>query len=70
MIKKEITHHISKNIAEHSAEKAKSLTGWQKWLLTAIAAIAGALAWFTQDSSEGADSLSPSARPDTQAPAP
>ncbi|MBR5523486.1 MAG: hypothetical protein IKV82_08495 [Akkermansia sp.] len=70
MIKKEITHHISKNIAEHSTEKAKNTTGWQKWLLTAIAAIAGALAWFTQGNSEWMDSLSPSDRPDTQAPAP
>lgn len=70
-MEKEITHSISKNIAERSAEKARRASGWKQWLLAAVAALAGAIAWFTQgDVASHDEKIIPSARPDTQAPAP
>ncbi len=35
------------------ARTASLLTGWKKWVLGAIATLAGAIAWFTQEQPEG-----------------
>lgn len=40
-------HEISSRVAESAAGIAETATGWKKWLLTAVALFAGAVAWFT-----------------------
>lgn len=69
-MKQSITHSICKEIAKRSATIARNLTGWSKWVLAGVAAIAGALAWFTQSGNATGDDISPCVLPDTQAPAP
>ena len=46
-IKKFVNSAASK-AAETANEKAKTATGWKKWLWAVGAIIAGAIAWFTQ----------------------
>lgn len=70
-MKQEIAHNISKNIAEHSANKARNTKGWKQWLLAIVAALAGAIAWFTQETETAKDeNITPSAPPSMQGPTP
>ena len=46
-IKKFVNSAASKTAATAN-EKAKTVTGWKKWLWAVGAIIAGAIAWFTQ----------------------
>lgn len=70
-MKQEIAHNICKNIAEHSANKARNTKGWQQWLLAIVAALAGAIAWFTQEAEPAKEeNINPCAPPSTQAPTP
>lgn len=69
-MKQQLTHSISKEIAKRSANVARNLSGWRKWILAAIAAIAGALAWFTQGGGTIEGDISPASPLDTLTPAP
>lgn len=40
-------HSGAARVAKSTAEKAKTATGWKKWLLVAAAIVAAAVAWFT-----------------------
>lgn len=40
-------HSGAARVAKSTAEKAKTATGWKKWLWAAGAIIAAAVAWFT-----------------------
>lgn len=40
-------HSGAARVAKNANEKAKTATGWRKWLYVAAAVIAGAVAWFT-----------------------
>lgn len=46
MNKKEFTGSVAAQVATTAANKAKSATGWQRWLWGIGAAIAAAVAWF------------------------
>lgn len=51
MDKKEVKSFVNSaasKAAETANEKAKTATGWKKWLWAIGAIIAGAIAWFTQ----------------------
>ena len=45
---KETVHGVAEKAAQTANEKAKTASGWQKWLWAIGAIIAGAVAWFTQ----------------------
>lgn len=45
---KETVHGVADKAATACNEKAKTASGWQKWLWAIGAIIAGAVAWFTQ----------------------
>ena len=40
-------HSGAARVAKSTAEKAKTATGWRKWLFVAAAIVAAAVAWFT-----------------------
>lgn len=40
-------HSGAARVAANANEKAKTATGWKKWLYAALAIIAGAIAFFT-----------------------
>ena len=40
-------HSGAARVAKTANEKAKTATGWKKWLLVAAAILAAAVAWFT-----------------------
>lgn len=40
-------HSGAARVAKSTAEKARTATGWKKWLLAAAAIVAAAVAWFT-----------------------
>lgn len=40
-------HSRAARVAKTTVEKAKTATGWKKWLLVAAAIVAAAVAWFT-----------------------
>lgn len=44
---KETVHGFADNAAAAANEKAKTATGWKRWLWAIGAIIAGAVAWFT-----------------------
>ena len=52
---KETVHGVADKAADACNEKAKTASGWQKWLWAIGAIIAGAVAWFTQ----GCTSITP-----------
>ena len=52
---KETVHGVAEKAAQTANEKAKTASGWQKWLWAIGAIIAGAVAWFTQ----GCSSVTP-----------
>ena len=45
---KETVHGFATQAASKANEKAKTATGWRRWLWAAGAIIAAAVAWFTQ----------------------
>lgn len=45
---KKTVHEVADKAAKKANEKAKTTTGWKKWLWALGAIIAGAVAWFTQ----------------------
>lgn len=45
---KETVHGFADKAAATANEKAKTATGWKKWLWAIGAIVAGAVAWFTQ----------------------
>lgn len=45
---KETVHGFATQAAKTANEKAKTATGWKRWLWAICAIIAGAVAWFTQ----------------------
>lgn len=40
-------HGFATDVAESAKEKAKTATGWKKWLYIVLATLAAAAAWFT-----------------------
>ena len=56
---KAVGHKAAENIADTATAKAKTATGWKKWGWLALAAAAGAVAWFTLP---GCKPLSPEQR--------
>ena len=44
--KKQIAGAVAAKVAETAADKAKTATGWQRWLWGIGAAVAAAVAWF------------------------
>lgn len=47
---KETVHEFADKAAVNANTKAKEATGWKKWVWAIIAIIAGAIAFFTQQS--------------------
>lgn len=45
---KELLNGAATQAASKANEKAKTASGWKKWLWAIVAIIAGAVAWFTQ----------------------
>ena len=45
---KTTVHDVAQQAASKAHEKAKTATGWKRWLWAAGAIIAAAVAWFTQ----------------------
>lgn len=52
---KETVHGVAEKAAATANEKAKTASGWKKWLWGIGAIIAAAIAWFTQ----GCESVTP-----------
>lgn len=52
---KETVHGVAEKAAATANEKAKTASGWKRWLWAAGAIIAAAVAWFTQ----GCESMTP-----------
>ena len=52
MNKQEITKSVAAQVAATAANKAKTATGWQRWLWGIGAAIAAAVAWFCSGESQ------------------
>ena len=44
--KKQIAGAVAAKVAETAVDKAKTATGWQRWLWGIGAAVAAAVAWF------------------------
>lgn len=45
---KELLNGAATKVATSANEKAKTASGWRKWLWAIVAIIAAAVAWFTQ----------------------
>ena len=52
---KETVHGVAEKAAATANEKAKTASGWKRWLWAIGAIIAGAVAWFTA----GCESVTP-----------
>lgn len=66
MNKQEITKSVAAQVAATAANKAKSTSGWQRWLWGIGAAIAAAVAWFCQGDTQQQPEVTP---PSTLTPA-
>ena len=59
MNKQEITKSVAAQVAATAANKAKTSTGWQRWLWGIGAAIAAAVAWFCSGESQVQPEITP-----------
>lgn len=59
--KQAITGAVAAKVATAAADKAKSTSGWQRWLWGIGAAIAAAVAWFCQGDTQQQPEVTPPA---------